>query len=262
MRLLIADDENLTRQGLRAIAWGEIGVDEVIEAANGAKALESIAKFKPEIILADIQMPGLTGLELAKIVEENKYPSKIILLSGYGRFEYARKAIRYNVFEYLLKPSSIDEICMTVKRVIAQILAEQHLAKRKAYELSQNAILENTDKGLVCQILDYIEKHHAEEITLQEVADYVHISPVYCCKIIKKETSYNFLYILNLYRMLKAAELITETDEKIFMICEKVGIPDQRYFSKLFKKAFGMTPLQYRKEATMIHKTSLLNAIK
>lgn len=263
MRLIIVDDEMIIRNGLRSIDWKSIGITEVIEADNGETVLKILEKNDLDIVLMDIRMPGLSGLEVAKIINENEYCCEVILLTGFGMFEYAKEAIRYDVFEYLLKPSSTEEITNCVQRAIKRVQQKKQYRAKILIESERREIDDKYDnRATINKILEYIEKNYMKDITLKEVAEYVHFSAVYCSKFIKKETSYNFSYILSLIRMWKAAELITVTDEKIFLICEKVGIPDQRYFSKLFKRTFGKTPLEYRRESNAAETSTLIEFLQ
>lgn len=262
MRLLIADDENIIRQGLLAIDWSSIGITDVKSVSSGAAALKCIAQECPDVILADICMPGFSGLELAKYVDEQKRDCKVILLTGYEKFSYAKDAIRYNVFEYLLKPSSTEEILLCAKRAITQLEAKEAEQKRGDAEKQLRNAAECHNNSLIHGVMGFMEQNYMEDITLQQCADYVHVSVAYCSRLIKKETSYSFTFLLNTIRMLKAVELISQTNEKVFEICERVGIPDQRYFSRQFKKMFGMTPLEYRKKSGNIKPINIADYIQ
>ncbi len=91
---------------------------------------------------------------------------------------------------------------------------------------------------------------------------WVHLTPSYISKLIKKETGYNFTKILSYIRMIKAAELLRNTQFKIYVICEKIGINDQRYFGQQFVKIYGKTPMEYRKLYQKENSTGMINIIK
>ena len=108
MKLLIVDDEELIRLKLRHIAENStIKFNSIETASNAFQALESIKREAPAVILSDIQMPRKNGLDIAKYIFESGLPSKVILVTGYSDFQYAKAGIQYHVFDYLLKP--IDE---------------------------------------------------------------------------------------------------------------------------------------------------------
>ena len=111
MKILIADDERHIRNGLGSnIDWKFLGIDTVFTAEDGVAAERICSEHRPEIIISDIRMPGIDGLELAERAIEGYGARKVILLSGYSEFEYAKKAISIGVVEYLLKPVNLDKL--------------------------------------------------------------------------------------------------------------------------------------------------------
>ena len=103
--VLVVDDEEELRQAvIERVRWGEAGFEVVGEAENGVEALDLIDELEPDLILTDIRMPMISGLELARRVREMRPATQIVILSGYDSFEYARTAIDYNIISYLLSP--------------------------------------------------------------------------------------------------------------------------------------------------------------
>lgn len=130
MKLLIADDEMQIRTGLaEGIDWEALGITEVITAENGIEALELGKEKKPEIILTDIRMPGINGLELGKQITEEYQPVVIIILSGYSDFEYAKEAIKMGAFDYLLKPINIENLIQRVSNAREEIAKKNLISK-------------------------------------------------------------------------------------------------------------------------------------
>lgn len=261
MKLLIADDEVVIQQGLFKLPWNSAGITEVNCTDNGAEALKMLCSFQPDIMLADIQMPGLTGLELAHVVKDQGKACKLILLSGYGTFEYAREAIKYGVFEYLLKPSSPQEIIDCVRRAVLELEKERVKKKRETIEMENSRIFSREEKD-ISDILRYIEQNYMTDITLSTLSEQMHFSTAYLSKLIKKETGYNFIWLVTMMRMLKAAELLTTTSLKVYSICDRVGIADQRYFSQVFRRTFGHTPMEYQKLNTQKNYSGLMEFIR
>lgn len=261
MKLLIADDEIVIQHGLLGLPWKEAGITHVVSTDNGAEALKLFYSFQPDVVLADIQMPGLTGLELARIVKEGNGACKLILLSGYGTFEYAREAMKCGVFEYLLKPSSPQEILDSVQRAVCDMERLQTEQRRRSMEEENSRIFSAEEKN-ISDILQYIEQNYMTDITLATLSEHMHFSPAYLSRLIKKETGYNFIWLLTMMRMLKAAELLTTTNLKVYAVCERVGIADQRYFSQVFRKTFGHTPMEYQKLNTKKTYADLMEFLK
>jgi two-component system response regulator YesN len=127
--LLIVDDEAEIRSGLRSIIpWEDYSVSVIGTAASGAEALDMIRYYEPDIVITDIQMPGMNGLELVARAKKEQFDCSFVILSGYDEFEYAKSAIRYGVKEYLLKPISIKEL-----KELILTLKEDILSKRDNY---------------------------------------------------------------------------------------------------------------------------------
>lgn len=141
-KVLIIDDESFISKGLsEKIDWAGLGCCICGIAANGYEGKEKIDQLKPDIVVSDIVMPGKTGLELADYVHQ-KYKNMImILLSGYDEFTFAKKAIKYGVFDYLLKPTDIDEVMNVIKKAVKAF--EQKRDKEKKYEHLESAFQES-----------------------------------------------------------------------------------------------------------------------
>ena len=121
MNLLVADDEMAIRRGMLSLPWTSIGIEEVYEAENGLQAKDILRQKRVDIIISDIKMPGLTGLELAEYVKEYDLDTAVILLTGFSDFSYAQKAIRNEVFDYMLKPLRPKDILETVSGVMKRL---------------------------------------------------------------------------------------------------------------------------------------------
>lgn len=121
-RLLIVDDEEKTRQGLADyVNWAGLGIDEVKAAGNSEDAIKLCARFVPDIILSDIRMPGMNGIELCTYIKEQIPDCEIIFLSGYADKDYLKAAIELNAVVYVEKPVDIDEIEDAAKKAMQRI---------------------------------------------------------------------------------------------------------------------------------------------
>lgn len=127
MRLLIAEDELWLRKRLvSTIDWSSYGISEVYEAEDGGEALEIALKEKPDIVITDIRMPELSGIDLMKKLNENSIFSKMIVVSGYDDFEYAQGALRMGAINYLLKPVDEEELLDSAKRCVEELKKEKN----------------------------------------------------------------------------------------------------------------------------------------
>ncbi|MEG2404540.1 MAG: response regulator [Oscillospiraceae bacterium] len=128
IKLLIADDEDITRKMLASVLdWESLGVKIVGSCKDGIEAYDMILDESPDIVLTDISMPGLTGLELVQRVTRTDPQIQFVILSGYGEFEFAREAMKYGVKNYLLKPCKVEEILDTM-----QSICEEYRRRQKA----------------------------------------------------------------------------------------------------------------------------------
>ena len=126
LKVLIADDEEkICQLIIKLINWEEMGLKIAATASNGIEALEQAKICKPEILITDIRMPGIDGMELIRKVKEKLPDTEIIIISGYRHFEYAQTAIRYGVRNYLLKPIKKEELRDTLQK-IADIYREKN----------------------------------------------------------------------------------------------------------------------------------------
>ncbi|TBL81813.1 response regulator transcription factor [Paenibacillus thalictri] len=131
-KVLLVDDERIIRDGIaRSIDWSSLGLEFTGAAANAEDALQQIAELSPDIVITDIKMPGRNGLELIQDVQTRHSELRFIVLSGYGEFEFAHKAMEYGVRHYLLKPCNKEEITGVLLKVMAE-LDERH-SKEKFY---------------------------------------------------------------------------------------------------------------------------------
>ena len=125
-RVLLVDDEEDIRVGIsRKMDWAALGFNLVGEAENGREALELAEALEPDVVLTDIKMPFMDGLELCRILTERLPAAKFVVFSGFDEFEYAKQAIRMNVFEYILKPISAAELEGVLQRLRERLDAER-----------------------------------------------------------------------------------------------------------------------------------------
>ncbi|MDO4565101.1 MAG: response regulator [Clostridia bacterium] len=132
-RVLLVDDEEDIRVGIsRKMAWGNLGFELVGEAENGRDALELADQLRPDVVLTDIKMPFMDGLELCRVLSQRLPAAKFVIFSGFDDFEYAKQAIRINVSEYILKPINSAELTLVLGRIKSQL--DEERARRRDME--------------------------------------------------------------------------------------------------------------------------------
>lgn len=415
MKILIVDDEDIIREGIvKSILWRENGFDLATPCRNGEEAVQVIGSEHPDIILADINMPFMNGIELASWIQEHHPEMKVLFLTGYDDFQYARQAIELKAAGYVLKYEKHEVLLGELKRISEEIKKERREKKLQEKGKSQLAtqlmtdliigtakinsrseVLETLgfDQGdhtliltlvsiilhtgleydqpninglhlfsyinvigevcrpfadhVLCNSYDnqiyvlFVRKgtetenadeavHHAMEesveklaqflnvdgrvgissvyhdifktdaaynstykvlqsisgtdcrrilhvretesglasnhavireaahyikdnyavagLSLNDLAEHIHLSPSHLCRIIKKYRNTNFMSWLTMVRIEKAEELMRTTDRKIYEICELVGYNNPQYFSVVFKKYTGLSPQEYKQK--------------
>ncbi|HZG83685.1 response regulator transcription factor [Paenibacillus sp.] len=239
-KLLLVDDEVEIRNGLsQYFPWSEIGFELVGQCENGKKALDFMAEKPVDVVLCDIMMPVLNGLEVAKSLYETKSPVKIIFLSGYKDFEYAKQALEYDVKGYIVKPTKYDELYAVFSKLKLELDEQRRTAEPEEADGAPYA------QKVIAAVKAYAERHY-QDATLEEAAARVHMNPFYLSKYFKEKTGQNFSdYIVSL-RMTKAAELLMDIRYKTYEVSELVGYSHAKNFTRTFKKFHGVSPRDYR----------------
>lgn len=240
--ILIVEDEYLVRKGLASLVdVAQFDMQVIGQAENGREAWQIVQRQAPDILLTDINMPQMTGIQLAKLVKEHYPRTHIVFLTGYDDFDYALSAVKLGADDYLLKPFSREDIKEMLKKVKGKLDKESQ--ERKVHNLV--AQKEQEHKG---QLARAIQGHLADgDFTLKKLATELGFSPSYLSVLIKKELGMPFQDYLVQERIKKAKLLLLTTDLRIYEIAEQVGFEDMNYFSQRFKQITGVTPRQFKK---------------
>ncbi|MBN2879442.1 MAG: response regulator [Clostridia bacterium] len=246
--LLIVDDEPIVRTGIKnLIDYDSLNITQVLEAVNGLQALEAVKSNSIDIVLADINMPKMNGLDFARSAKQHNKDIIIVLVTGYDYFDYAVSALRYGVDEYLLKPVSKSDIEKVLRQMIEKI--EDRKVKSEIESIAKDSDNEaGTDGEYKAQIEEIIENKLAEsDFSLSVLSGEINLSTGYLSRIIKQYFGVPFRdYVMKL-RIDKAKILLLSSNMKIYEISESLGFEDPNYFSAMFKKATGYSPNGYRK---------------
>ncbi len=251
-KAVIVDDEDTIVTGLtRLLPWQKYGVEVAGSADNGQAALKVIQQEKPDILFTDIRMPGMDGLALIAALRSEFPEMQITILSGYPDFEYAQKAIRLGVSNYILKPSKMSELEAALGQMVERLAKnEEALAitatPQEAKDESPEE--ENTGNFILNNAMKYIEEHYSEKLTLPEVAEQVYVSQWHLSKLISKITGQSFSELLNKIRIEKAKRLLADPSLRIWEVSERVGFSDVTHFSRIFKKLENCSANDYRNQ--------------
>lgn len=262
IRLLIADDEKLEREALAELVQRRFEREVVLEMAeNGRKAADTAVLWGADLILMDIEMPGMSGLDAARAVLAQRPSCRVIFVTAYSLFQYAHEAVHLGACDYLLKPVDPDELEASVRRAMRQIETERKLKELAAAqpqpeqtETEEEAAPpeegENSQTALVmAHVRRYLEDNYMFDLSLDSVGEILHISPAYLSAQFKKYQKMNFLDCLTELRINAAKELLADPFRSSAEVASMVGYEDASYFARAFKKRTGMTPTQYRRQA-------------
>jgi len=237
-KLIIVDDEERILDGIANLfPWSNIGFEVAGMFTSAKQALEYLASNQVDVVMSDIKMPEMDGLAFVKALE-NYSNIKIVLFSSFQNYEYFRSAIKYRIFDYLLKPIKYDELvsCFTdIKRVLDKEQSRNDLA-----EAPQNYY----DK-VVAKAKEYLLANF-KDASLEQAAMTVNLSSGYLSKIFKERVGIGFADYLMKIRMEKACEFLEDIRYKSYEVADRVGYDNPKNFSRAFKAYYNISPTEYR----------------
>lgn len=252
IKILIADDEMPERELLVHLIDERFGHEaETRCAENGRIAVTVATLWDADIVLMDIEMPGIDGIEAARQILEQRPLTRIIFVTAYSLFSYAHEAVKLGASDYILKPVDGDDVENAVRRAAMQIETMKQLeaAAADARNLDENAALDKAAQ-LIFRVKKYIQHNYMSyDISLDSVSDILNMNSSYLSSLFKRCTGVNFVdYIADL-RIANAKELLRDPLRSAAEIADMVGYESSSYFTRAFKKKTGMTPTEYRKSA-------------
>ncbi len=267
IKVLIVEDEEIIRKGLvYTIDWMTMGCMVVADAENGAEGLEKIRQYSPHVVITDIKMPRLSGIDMLEEAEKLNYTGfKSIILTSYSEFEYAKKAIQLKVFDYVLKPVDEEKLKEVISKVKLAIEKEklnnsilEIAGKNTAGELADLNVYINTEVSkniYVSRALQEIKENYNHKISVEAIAEEMGVSASYLSRRFKDLTSQTFLDMLNKYRVQKAVEFMALGLYRIYEISDMTGFSDYKHFCSVFKKYTNTSPTEFIKNnGCIVHK--------
>lgn len=254
-KVVVVEDEEIIRKGLvYSIDWVELNCTVVAEGRNGVEGMEAIRAHTPDIVIADIKMPVMDGMEMIRLTC-GQYDYSAIILSGYSDFEYAQKAFKYGVLGYLSKPLDKNELKEAILRAQKECEARQAFIdnlKRKQEWREIDLFEDRYDKpakdSLVKQMLEFIYKNYQNRIVIQDIVNELNYSETYLNKRFKEAVGTTYIEYLNRYRVQKSLEMLRENRYAVQDIAWRCGIGEYKYFNTVFKKYIGCSPREYARK--------------
>ncbi|WHX49963.1 response regulator [Paenibacillus woosongensis] len=265
--ILVVDDEYNTRMGVSYTLqqWGDGKID-IAAAENGQQALNMLREREYDLLITDIRMPLMTGIELLEALRREKNEIAAVLLTGFAEFEYAQQGLRLGAIDYLLKPVQQSELIKMAEKALnkARLAKErrkrlqQHFGQLELSEAvaangwqgqtsqNQDPLSLHTSNEYVIKAVQYIDEHISDVLTIKDVAQQVHLNPSYFSVLFKEEAGVTFIDYVTRLRMKKAKELLEGSSLSLDAISEQIGLQTTSYFIRMFKRFENMTPKQYR----------------
>ena len=248
LRILLVDDEPAVRRRVRRMIEGLEGADWWLaaEAEDGERALFLIRREQPDLVLTDIRMPGLDGLELIRRSLAELPRLKFIILSGYNEFDYAKEAMFFGVRHYLLKPIDSAELFKALDDLQSEMVQDGTVPEKVQLPEGDPR---SRHHEVVARVCAYARTRFQDELTLKEVAGLVFMHPVYLGRLFHQEMGMTFHDYLRLVRVEAAVQLLEKGNLPVYEISEAVGYKAAGHFFRVFRSLKGMSPGEYRQRS-------------
>ncbi len=265
---LIVDDERIERSGLAMLVRRLSLPFETYDAPNGADALNMLKQRPFDVLLTDIRMPFMDGIQLAHEARKLCPETCVIIFSAYADFRNAQQAMREDVFRYLLKPVDVMEFKQVMLEAANRIekgraasdrmtMLEQEILAYRTRKHRPGKEQDGQDAGAekpgaknlspaVAKALSIIREEYGSGLGLNEMSERVYLNPSYFSTVFRREVGESYVRYLNNYRLERAAEALKAGNKPVGEIRREVGFSGDSYFIALFRERYGCTPLQFR----------------
>lgn len=260
-KVLIVDDEKLVRDGLvRSVDWASYGLAAVGSCRDGLEGLDCVHTLSPDLIICDIRMPKMTGLEMLKRLRSEGSPVDVIFLTAYSDFTYARDALRLLAADYLLKPFEDDELDAALRKVIRRrgwkvpekgqepAPCRQILSPSGSQEAIQPSLRDPETDNIYClRAMQYVKEHYGNRnLSVGSIAADLGISDGYLSRTFRSSTGITPAAYITMVRIRNAKNLLRMRKYKVYEVASMCGYTDIAYFSSTFKKMVGQTPSEFQ----------------
>lgn len=239
--LMIVEDEPMEREALRRIISNEFKekIKILDDAKNGAEAIRKAQQSKPDIILMDIGLPEITGIDAQQEIISFLPKTQTIILSAHSNFSYAQDAMKVKAKDYLLKPVKTPNLKSSINNIIADL---------DNVSLSESSIAVNdTESDIIKKAISYMNTNFRDKIDLDSISNYIHLNSQYFSRVFKKEIGISYIDYLNSLRVNYACKMLSTTSYPVYRVAVESGFTDPSYFSRVFTKYTQCTPNKYRR---------------
>ncbi len=245
--VLIVEDELLELEFLESIVAEDLlPKDKIITCGSGIQAVNLAKQYRPDIIVMDIHIPEMDGLQALQEIKKFLPHACVMILSACSDFSYAQTAIRLRVQEYLLKPIKPS----VFKQVFRDLLTTVTTCQVHADEEIDEEIREPKTNHIyfIEKSIKYIHDNFKQKLPLQLVSSYVFLNPQYFSRIFKKEVGVTYIDYVNKLKIVYACKLLETTSYPAYRISSECGFTDPSYFNRVFVQQMNMTPKAYRRK--------------
>ena len=251
LKILIADDEHIEREILTDIICRRMEHEaEVRTAENGRRAVEIATLWGADIVLMDIEMPGVNGLDAVRQIMAQRPATKVLFITAYSLFQYAHEAVRLGACDYILKPVDADNVEQAIRRAAAQAETQRQLEELARAGAGQEVEADSGDRVslMMSKVKGYLQSNYMYDVSLDSLGDILRISPSYLSSTFKKCFGVGFLDYLTELRVQAAKDLLADPLRSTAEVASLVGYESASYFTRAFKKKTGQTPTEYRQQ--------------
>ena len=246
--ILVIENDNLEMDFIGSVIKEALGGKySLITARSGAQAIRSARQNYPELILLDILLPDMDGIDVVRKMRQFLPHSCISILTACTNFYCAQKAISLRVYEYMLKPIKPRDLKSVLERMAELVASETQLEKDTGLTAAAAQKSKDDQVPFIEESLRYIHTHFEEKLNLEDVAKRVYINTQYFSRVFKRATGVTFTEYLNSLRVQAACNLLATTNYPAYRIANECGFSDPSYFSRVFLRYTEMTPQKYRR---------------
>ena len=237
-KIYIVDDERIVidRFWEKRMLFLESGFEISGAATNPLAALEEIRAISPDVVLSDLKMPEMTGIDLMDELSKDMFKPVFVIISAYSDYKDIRKFFLTRGFDYLVKPVADSDLVDLLNRVSSKINYTKPIVERK------------TKSHRLDEILQYLRDYSHMNHSLESVGERFSIKPGALCNLFSKHLNTTFSSYVNSVRMERAKGLLLTTHKQLKEIAVICGYKDAFYFTRVFHKTYGMSPSRFRQQ--------------
>lgn len=236
--VIVDPDKEMIRLLNEEMDWEGLQCRLETAVDSAEKGIERIRMTRPRLVITEIELPGMNGLELIRRLREEEYDGDFVILTERRVFEEARQAVQLGVKGFLTKPLNREEAGQTFRRILRRNGEEE--------QGDSGESVHGAESRLVRQAVSYINTHLYQELSLTVLCEAMGVSPSYFSRLFKKETGVGFLKYVRMKKLERARQLLKNPAYRTSQVAEMMGYHNYSYFYQIYKAQFGFSPGERR----------------